>query len=80
MGLDTGRVFKRFVFCPHCKEDYLFTLRAIADKPELKCHGCRGNIRLYDRAYEALLSDVRNTLYEIDSAVFLYSPGRGAVT
>ena len=80
MGLDTGKVFKRLVFCPHCKEDYLFTLRAIADNPELKCHGCRGSIRLSNRAYEALLSDVWNTLHGIDSALFLYSPGRGAVT
>jgi hypothetical protein len=68
MRLDTGTLFKRPVFCPHCNEDYLFTLRAIADKPELKCHGCRGSIRLSGRAYEALLSDVRNTLHEIDSA------------
>ena len=79
MGIDTGTVFKRSVFCPHCKEDYLFTLRAIANNPELKCHGCRASIRISDRAYEALLSDVRNILYEIDSALFLYPPGRGAV-
>jgi hypothetical protein len=80
MGLDTGRIFKKSVFCPHCKEDYLFTLRAIAENPEIKCHGCRGSIRLCDPAYEALLSDVRNTLHKIDSAVFLYAPGQGAVT
>ena len=63
MCLDTGTVFKRYVLCPHCKEDYLFTLRAIAHR----CHGCGGSIRLSDRD-EALLSDVRNTLDEIDSA------------
>jgi hypothetical protein len=80
MALDTGRVLKKSVFCPHCEEDYLFTLRAIADNPELKCYGCRGSIRLNDPAYEALLSDVRNTLFEIDSAVFQYSPGRSVVT
>jgi hypothetical protein len=79
-GLDTGKVFKRSVFCPHCKEDYLFTLRAIADNPELKCCGCRGSIRLSDRTYEGLLSDVRDTLHGIDSALFLYSPGRGGIT
>jgi hypothetical protein len=44
MGLDTGTVFKRSVLCPHCNEDYLFTLRAIADNPELKCRGCGGSI------------------------------------
>ena len=67
MCLDTGTVFKRYVLCPHCKEDYLFTLRAIAHNPELRCHGCGGSIRLSDRD-EALLSDVRNTLDEIDTA------------
>jgi hypothetical protein len=30
MGLDAGAVLKRSVLCPHCNEDYLFTLRVIA--------------------------------------------------
>ena len=68
MCLDAGLVLKRNVLCPHCKEDYLFTLRAIACNPELRCHGCGGSIRLSDRAYEPLLNDARNTLDEIDSA------------
>ena len=68
MAVDTGTVFKRPVLCPHCKKDYLFTLRAIADTPELNCHGCGGSIRLSDGVYEPLLSDVRNTLDAIDSA------------
>jgi hypothetical protein len=68
MGLDTGAVFKRPVLCPHCNEDYLFTLRAIAYNHELRCHGCGGSIRLSDRVYEPLLSDVRNTLDAIDRA------------
>jgi hypothetical protein len=68
MGLDTGAVFKRPILCPHCKEDYLFTLRAIACNPELRCHGCGGNIRLCDRVYEPLLRDVRDILDAIDSA------------
>ena len=68
MGLDTGAVFKRPVLCPHCNEDYLFTLRAIACKQELRCYGCGGSIRLSDRVYEPLLSDVRNTLDAIDCA------------
>ena len=67
MGLDTGTVYKRSVLCPHCNEDYLFTLRAIADNPELKCHGCRGSIHLRGSVYESLLSEVRNTLEAIDS-------------
>jgi hypothetical protein len=68
MGLDTGAIFKRPVLCPHCNEDYLFTLRAIAYNQELRCHGCGGSIRLSDRVYEPLLSDVRNTLDAIDCA------------
>lgn len=68
MGLDAGKVLKRSVLCPQCNEDYLFTLRAIAGNPELKCHGCGGNIRLSDRIYEPLLSDVKTALDEIDSA------------
>ena len=67
MGLDTGAVFKRPVLCPHCNEDYLFTLRAIAYNQELRCHGCGGSIRLFDRVYELLLSE-RNTLDAIDCA------------
>jgi hypothetical protein len=67
MGLDAGTVLKRSVLCRHCNEDYLFTLRAIADKPELKCHGCGSSIRLCDGVYESLLSEVRNTLEAINS-------------
>jgi hypothetical protein len=67
MGLDTGTVFKRSVLCPHCNEDYLFTLRAITDNPELKCHGCGGSIHLHDSVHESLISEVRNTLEAIDS-------------
>jgi hypothetical protein len=67
MGLDTGTVFKRSVLCPRCNEDYLFTLRAIADNPELKCHGCGGSIHLRAGVYEPLLSEVRSTLEAIDS-------------
>jgi hypothetical protein len=68
MGLDTGAVFKRPVLCPHCNEDYLFTLRAIASNQELRCPGCGGSIRLSNLVYESLLSDVRNTLDAIDGA------------
>ena len=46
---NSGTVFKRYVLCLHCKGDYLFTLRAIAHNPELRCHGCGGSIRLSDR-------------------------------
>jgi transcription elongation factor Elf1 len=68
MVLDAGRVLKRSVLCPHCNENYLFTLRAIADNPELRCNGCGGSIRLRDSVYEPLLSEVRNMLEAIDSA------------
>ena len=73
MGLDTGAVFKRPVLCPHCNDDYLFTLRAIASNQELRCHGCGGSIRLSDLVYESLLSDVRNTLDAIDGAQLVSS-------
>lgn len=68
MYLDAGSVLKRYVLCPHCEGDYLFTLRAIAYNPELRCHGCSRSIPLYDRTYGPLLSEVRNTLDEIDAA------------
>jgi transcription elongation factor Elf1 len=73
MCLDAGAVLKRYVLCPHCREDYLFTLRSIANNPELRCHGCGESIRLSERVYEPLLSDVRNALSEIDSAQRLSS-------
>jgi len=68
MGLDAGTVLKRSVLCPHCNEDYYFTLRAIADNPKLRCHGCGGSICLRDSVYEPLLSDVRTILEAIHSA------------
>ena len=81
MGLDAGAVFKRSVSCPACNEDYYFTLRAIADNPELRCYGCGGSIRLRDSIYEPLVSDVRNSLKAIDSAppIFISSRPRLAV-
>jgi hypothetical protein len=68
MGIDAGSVLKRSVRCYHCNEDYLFTLRAIGDNPELQCYGCGGSIRLRDSVYEPLVSDVRTSLEAIDSA------------
>jgi len=68
MGLDAGTVLKRSVLCPHCNEEYYFTLRAISDNPELRCHGCGGSICLRDSVYEPLLSDVRTILEAIHSA------------
>ena len=81
MGLDAGSVFKRPILCPHCNEDYLFTLWAIADNPELRCCGCGNSIRLGDSVYEPLVSDVRNSLKAIDSAptIFISSRPRLAV-
>jgi len=55
-------------FVSALQEDYLFTLRAIADNPELRCYGCGNSIRLGDSVYEPLVSDVRTTLEAIDSA------------
>jgi hypothetical protein len=68
MGLDAGKVLKRSVLCLHCNEDYLFTLRAIADNPKLKCHGCGNSIFLRDSVYHSLVREVRNTLAAIHSA------------
>ena len=81
MGLDTGTVFKRSVLCPHCNEEYLFTLRAIADNPELRCYGCGGTICLRDRIFEQLVSDVRNSLEAIAAAPpsFISARPRSAV-
>jgi hypothetical protein len=67
MGLDAGTVLKRPILCPGCNEHYYFTLRAIADHPELRCHGCRGTICLRDSVYEPLLNDVRTILEAIHS-------------
>jgi hypothetical protein len=55
------------VLCSHCNEEYLFTLRAIANNPVLKCHGCGGSISLRDYFYEPLLGEVRDTLQSIDT-------------
>jgi hypothetical protein len=68
MGLDAATVLKRSVLCRHCDEEYYFTLRAISDHPELRCHGCGGSICLRDSVYEPLLSDVRAVLDAIHSA------------
>jgi hypothetical protein len=76
MCLDSRAVLNRYVLCPNCKEDYLFTLRGIADNPELRCHGCGVSIRRYDRTDEPLLRDVRNTLNEIDSVQLFFSSPR----
>lgn len=68
MGLDAASVLKRSVLCPHCNEEYYFTLRAISDNLELRCHGCCGTICLRDSVYEPLISDVRAILEAIHSA------------
>ena len=67
MGLDAGQVLKRPVLCPHCSEEWLFTLRAIADNAQLKCGGCGSSICISDSVHEALLKEVRHTLEAIDS-------------
>ena len=74
MGLDTGKVFKRSVFCPPCKEDYLFTLRAIADNPELQCHLQRDTCFPVSAFGPVLLSALRRLalicLYEVIASEF----------
>lgn len=68
MGLDTGSIFKQPVRCAHCNEDFLFTLRTIAEGSELKCPACGQAICIGNSNYESLLRDVRHILHEIDSA------------
>ena len=68
MGLDTGSIFKWPVLCGSCHEDYLFTLRAIAESSQLKCLSCSNIIAIDSADYEPPLSEVRNRLLEIDSA------------
>lgn len=67
MTLDTGVIFKRSVLCMVCKEEYLFTLRAIADNLELKCFGCGNKIDIRNSAYELLLREVKETLDSIQA-------------
>jgi hypothetical protein len=75
MCLDAGQVLKRAVLCRHCNEDYLFTLRAIAEQSELICPACRNSIAIRDHAYEPLVSDVRNLLTAMDSVpTYFMSP------
>jgi hypothetical protein len=73
MALDAGTVLKRPVLCPHCNEEYYFTLRAISDNSELRCHGCGGSICLRDSVYEPLISNVRAILETIHSAQLVAS-------
>jgi hypothetical protein len=37
MYVDAGQVLKRAVLCRQCNEEYLFTLRAIAEQAALRC-------------------------------------------
>ncbi len=67
MGLDAGKVLKRSVWCRHCKADFLFTLRDIADNSELPCHGCGGRIFMHDSRHQMLVNDVRDTLHNSDA-------------
>jgi hypothetical protein len=62
MSVDTGKVFKRPVFCPTCDSEFLFTLRAIADDPKLKCPSCRGEINIRGDEYGRLVAQVRETI------------------
>jgi hypothetical protein len=68
MGLDAGQVLKRPVLCPHCREERLFPLRAIADRPQLKCSGCGSAICINDDVHASLLTEVRNVVDAIDWA------------
>jgi DNA-directed RNA polymerase subunit RPC12/RpoP len=75
MCVDAGQVLKRAVLCRRCNEDYLFTLRAIAEQAELRCPACGHSIAIRDHAYEPLVSHVRNVLTAMDSVpTYFMSP------
>lgn len=63
--VDTGKIFKRAVPCPHCNEDYLYTLEAIAQNVQLLCHGCGTGIDLGDIRYAPLVETARSILDDI---------------
>jgi hypothetical protein len=66
MLLDAGQVLKRPVVCRHCQDERLFTLRAIAENPQLRCPCCGTSIGIGEPVYEPLVSEVRNLLEAID--------------
>jgi DNA-directed RNA polymerase subunit RPC12/RpoP len=68
MCLDAGKVLKRSVLCSRCKEDYLLTLRSIAEDSQLRCPGCGAAIGIGEPLHEPLVSEVRNILEAIDCA------------
>ena len=66
MCLDAGKVLKRSVLCSRCQEDYLFTLRAIAENSQLRCPGCGTAIGIGEPLHEPVVSEVRALLEAID--------------
>jgi DNA-directed RNA polymerase subunit RPC12/RpoP len=61
-------VLKRSVLCSRCKEDYLFTLRSIAEDSQLRCPGCGTAIAIGEPLHEPLVTEVRNLVEAIDCA------------
>jgi DNA-directed RNA polymerase subunit RPC12/RpoP len=68
MCLDAGKVLKRSVLCSRCKEDYLFTLRSIAEDSQLRCPGCGAAIGIGEPLHEPLVNEVKNLVEAIDCA------------
>lgn len=66
-GVDTGRVFKQPVYCPSCHENYLFTLRAIAEQSALICPSCGFHIATSEQRYQHIVTSARATLRDIGS-------------
>lgn len=65
-AIRTSEIFKHSVACSSCRDDYLFTLKAIADLPQLKCPGCGNPINLSDHGYRALVNEIRDTIRSIE--------------
>jgi DNA-directed RNA polymerase subunit RPC12/RpoP len=68
MCLDACKVLKRSVLCSRCKEDYLFTLRSIAEDSQLRCPGCGAAIGIGEPLHESLVTEIRNLVEAIDCA------------
>ncbi len=58
----TRNVVKHTVFCFSCQQEYLFTLRSIAEEDELRCFGCGNMINTRERRYSSLRDDVTKIL------------------
>ena len=62
----TRNVVKHTVFCFSCQQEYLFTLRSIAEEDKLRCFGCGNMINTREGRYSSLREDVTKILDSLD--------------